>query len=53
MPRCINCKQPLLDFAAARLEISGPVAAGDLTADALPEGECILSWNIAALEVAS
>jgi hypothetical protein len=41
------------DFAAARLEISGPVAAGDLTADALPEGECILSWNIAALEVAS
>ena len=41
------------DFAAARLEISGPIAAGDLTADALPEGECILSWNIAALEVAS
>ena len=40
-------------LAAARLEISGPVAAGDLTADALPEGECILSWNIAALEVAS
>ena len=40
------------DFAAARLEISGPVAAGDLTANALPEGKCILSWNIAALEVA-
>ena len=41
------------DFAAARLEISGPVAAGDLTADALPEGKRVLSWNIAALEVAS
>ena len=35
------------DFAAARLEISGPAAAEDLLA------EPILSWEIAALEVAS
>ncbi len=39
-------------YATVQLRVSGPVAAEDLTAGALPEGAAILSWRVAAWEVA-